>query len=260
VIAGRAILACGLVLLLGGCTSQFKRIETNTDLAVQNQQRLEQQLTELRGDLEVLRESESEREADYLELRAEMENQLRQLDTLVRQMDVRSAEQERLLREILDALDLLARHPAGALSDSTGTTGPSATLGGSPGKDVFDAAWADYTRGDYALARDGFQEVVDRFGESELADDAEYWVAETWYAERDYSRAREGFERVVSRHPTSTVAPAAKLKLGYSLLETGELDRAIEVLTELRESHPDSDEALIAGHKLSTLAGDAGSR
>ena len=105
-----------------------------------------------------------------------------------------------------------------------------------------------------------FQEVVDRFGESELADDAEYWVAETWYAERDYSRAREGFERVVSRHPTSTVAPAAKLKLGYSLLETGELDRAIEVLTELRESHPDSDEALIAGHKLSTLTGDAGSR
>ena len=250
------ILACGAAILLSGCTSQFKRIETNTDQTVQNQQRLEQQLEDLSADIATLRDGEGAREADYLELRAEMENQLLQLDTLVRQMDVRSAEQEVLLHEVLAALDLLARQPAGALADSTGVV-PTAALGGSPGKDVFDAAWADYTRGDYALARDGFQEVVDRFGQSELADDAEYWVAETWYAERDYERARDGFERVAQRYPTSQVMPAAQLKLAYSLLETGEPDRAIEVLRALQESYPDSDEALIAGHKLSTLTGDA---
>jgi tol-pal system protein YbgF len=259
VIRSTTILACGLALLLGGCTSQFKRIETNTDQAVQNQQRLEQQLADVKAELQVIRDGESAREADYLALRAEMEHQLRQLDTVVRQMDVRSAEQETLLREILAALDLLARQPLPAGADSTGVADP-ASLGGSPGKDVFDAAWADYTRGDYAIARDGFQEVVDRFGQSELADDAEYWVAETWYAQRDWAAAQEGFDAVIARYPASDVIPAAKLKLGYSLIETGDPERAIQVLQDLQESHPDSDEALIAGHKLSTLTGDSGSR
>jgi tol-pal system protein YbgF len=259
VIRRASILACGVLLLLGGCTSQFKRIETNTDQSLQNQQRLEQQLVDLRAELQGIREGESAREADYLALRAEMEHQLRQLDTVVRQMDVRSAEQESLLREILAALDLLARQPVLAGTDSAGVMLPE-NLGGSPGKDVFDAAWADYTRGDYAIARDGFQEVVDRFGQSELSDDAEYWVAETWYAQRNWAMARDGFDAVVAKYPGSDVIPAAKLKLGYSLIETGDPDRAIEVLRDLQSSHPDSDEALIAGHKLSTLTGDAGSR
>lgn len=245
-------------MLLSGCTSQFKRIETNTDQAVQGQQRLEQQIAEIQESMAVLREGESARETDYLELRAEMENQLRQLDTVVQRMDARSAEQQDLLREVLAALDLIARQPA-AVVDSTGAMVSAPALSGSAGKDVFDEAWGDYTRGDYALARDGFQEVMDRFGHSELADDAEYWVAETWYAERDFARARDGFDRVVARFPTSEVIPAAQLKLAYSLLETGEPDRAVEVLNALRRAHPDSDEALIAGHKLSTLGGESDS-
>ena len=164
-------------------------------------------------------------------------------------------------REVLAALDLIARQPAvaRAVPDSTGAMPVTTTLSGSAGKDVFYAAWADYTRGDYALARDGFQEVVDRFPQSELADDSEYWVAETWYAERDFERARDGFDRVIARYPTSEVIPAAQLKLAYSLLETGEPDRAVEVLNALRRSWPDSDEALIAGHKLSTLGGESDS-
>lgn len=252
------ILACGVAVLLGGCTSQFKRIETNTDLAVQGQKRMERQIEEIQESMAVLREGESARETDYLELRAEMENQLRQLDTVVQRMDVRSAEQQDLLREVLAALDLIARQPvvAGAAVDSTGGMESMPALYGSAGKDVFDEAWADYTRGDYALARDGFQEVLDRFGRSELADDAEYWVAETWYAERDFERARDGFDQVVARFPNSEVIPAAQLKLAYSLLETGDPDRAVEVLNALRRSHPDSDEALIAGHKLSMLGGE----
>ena len=45
-----------------------------------------------------------------------------------------------------------------------------------------------------------------------------------------------------------------------ALIETGEPDRAIAVLEELQSTHPESEEALIAGHKLSTLTGDGGSR
>lgn len=252
------ILAVLPLVLVGGCTSQFKKIETNTDQTVQGQQRIEQQITEIQDAVVQLREGEASREADYLELRAEMENQLRQLDTLIRRMDVRSVEQEDLLREVIAALDLLARQgprPVAA-DDSTRAELPAAS-GGSAGKDVYDAAWADYTRGDYSLARDGFEEVIDRFGRSELADDAEYWVAETWYAERDYERARDGFDRVIRRYPDSDVMASAQLKLAYSLLETGEPERAISVLRTLQESFPASDEALIAGHKLASLTGDA---
>ncbi len=255
----RASIILGGLLLLSGCTSQFKKIETNTDQAVQGQARMQEQLAEVHDAVSTLQEGEAGREADYLELRAEMESQLRQLDTLIRRMDVRSEQQEELLHEVLAALDLLARQPVPiGLSDSTSTGLSSAggPVGGSAGKDVYDAAWADYTRGDYALARDGFGEVVDRFGQSTLADDAAYWQAETWYAQRDYEQARDGFDRMIRRYPDSDVMPSAQLKLAYSLLETEETERAISVLQALRESYPDSDEALIAGHKLSTLAPD----
>ncbi len=253
-----------VLVVLGspGCAKQLQRIETRTDEIATIQARLAAEQRELAEVVDRLDERDAEREAELVERRAELEYQLRALDRVVRQLDARAQEQQELLQRISAALDLLTRRstaeaptPVEAVPTDT-TTAPVVSTPAleSPGQDVFDAAFDDYTGGRYTLARDGFQEVLDRFADSELADDARYWVAETHYAEGDHATAREGFAEVVQRWPRSDVVPPALLKLAYSALELGETDAARSTLQRLVDQHPDSDEALIAEHRLSTLS------
>ncbi|HKK72566.1 MAG TPA: tol-pal system protein YbgF [Candidatus Krumholzibacteria bacterium] len=247
-----------------GCAKQLQRIETRTDEIATIQARLAAEQRELASIVERLDERDAEREAELVERRAELEYQLRALDRVVRQLDARAQEQQELLQRISAALDLLTRRTPSGPDAPTATAPTDSTIaaasGGdpleSPGQDVFDAAFDDYTGGRYALAREGFQEVLDRFEDSELADDARYWVAETHYAEGDHATARDGFAEVVERWSESDVVPPALLKLAYSMLELGESEDAIATLQRLVDEHPDSDEALIAEHRLSTLSAE----
>lgn len=255
------ILLGAVALTAPGCAKQLTRIETRTDEIATTQAQMAQRQRELASAVERLDARDAERESQLVERRAELEAQLAALDRVVRQLDARGQEQEDLLRRISAALDLLTRQRSSAgaaplvadASDSAGAVPVDPGLQ-SPGQDVFDAAFDDYTGGRYVLARDGFTEVLSRFGSSELADEAQYWLAETWYAEGDYERAREAFEQVVERYPDSEVEAPALLKLAFSLVETGQRAAARDVLERLQREHPDSDEALIAEHRLSTLS------
>ena len=259
-------LAVGAVVLSSaGCAKQLQRIETRTDEIATAQARMAAEQRELNDAIQRLDARDAERESQLVERRAELEQQRRALDRVVRQLDARGQEQEELLQRISAALDLLTRQTTvgAAEADATSTEpavpedrGPAPAAGlQSPGQDVFDAAEDDYSGGRYALARQGFQEVVARFPGSELADDATYWVAETHYAEGDDAMAVQGFEKVIAQWPESDVVPPALLKLSYALFDLDERERAIATLRRLVAEHPDSDEALIAEHRLGTLSG-----
>ena len=250
-----------VVLTAPGCAKQLTRIETRTDEIATTQAQMAARQRDLAAAVERLDQRDAERENQLVERRAELETQLAALDRVVRQLDARGQEQEELLRRISAALDLLTRQrsvPASSEPVATDDeTAPIPVAGlQSPGQDVFDAAFDDYTGGRYALARDGFTEVLTRFGSSELADEAQYWLAETWYAEGDYERARQGFEEVVDRYPDSDLQASSLLKLAFSMVELGQSEAARNVLERLQREHPDSDEALIAEHRLSTLSGE----
>ena len=256
----RALALGAVVATAPGCAKQLTRIETNTDEIATLQAQMASQQRDLVAALESLDARDAEREEQLVERRAELEAQLAALDRVVRQLDARGQEQEDLLREIRDALDVLGRQRAAGGASTTpatpddGEASPPVDAGvESPGQDVFDAAFADYTSGRYGLARDGVDEVLRRFGDSELADDAHYWVAETWYAEGDYERAREALERTLAEHPGSEFEAPSLLKLAFSLVELDETEAAREVLQRLLTDHPDSDEALIAEHRLRSL-------
>ena len=259
-----AVLLGVLVVGSGGCAKQLQRIETKVDALSVRQADLDRAQQETARLLDRIDAREGEREQELVERRAELQVQLEALDRIVRQMDARAQEQEALLRRISAALDILARTAAppsggGGSSDAgadTTAASPGADAdvpGGSPGTDVFDAAFADYTRGRYGLAREGFEELLRRYPQSELSDDAAYWRAETFYGEGDYAKARDAFAAFVREHDGSELLAAALLKWGYALVETGEIPRAREILTRLVADHPGTDEALIAEHRLSAL-------
>lgn len=254
-----------VVVTAPGCAKQLTRIETRTDEIATVQAQMATRQRELTAAIARLDERDAQREAELVERRAELEAQLDALDRVVRQLDARGQEQEQLLREIRAALDVLGRQRAvGTATPSTSSDETSADDANasdtadlqSPGQDVFDAAFGDYTSGRYGLAREGFDEILARFGSSELADDAHYWVAETWYAEGDYEQARAAFELTLEAHPNSEVVAPSLLKLAFCMVELGRPEAARDVLERLLREHPDSDEALIGEHRLTTLSED----
>lgn len=149
-------------------------------------------------------------------------------------------------------------------SDSTGARDseeerslPSEDLAGLPpetqAKRVYEQAYLDLTRGNYSLAILGFVEYLRRAGDSDLADNAQYWIAESYYAQGDYRQAVVEFQKVVDRYANGDKVAGALLKIGFSEIHLGEDDDARAALEEVVRRFPNGEEAKLARDKLRSI-------
>ncbi len=123
--------------------------------------------------------------------------------------------------------------------------------------ELYDTAYADYTKGRYALAIQGFQEYLQSYPTTDLSDNAEYWIGESHYAQKKYSDAIADFDRLLKDFPKSDKAPAALLKKGYALLELGQKAEAVVSLQYVIHEHPASEEARLARARLKSIGVEA---
>lgn len=137
---------------------------------------------------------------------------------------------------------------------------PQQNPGGGSGADpqaLYNAAYNDYLKGSYDLALREFQEYLDNFPETDLADNATYWIGESYYRQRRFRQAVEQFDKVLERFPRSDKVPAATLKKGYAHLELGERSQGVVQLRHVIRQYPTSDEANLARQRLREIGVDA---
>jgi tol-pal system protein YbgF len=120
-------------------------------------------------------------------------------------------------------------------------------------KEVFDMAYADYTKGNYELAIDGFKIYRQQFSDSPLADDALYWIGECYFSLGKYPEAIEQFNTLIFNYPQGNNVPAAYLKKGMCFVELGKKDEAMSVFKLLISKYPNDEEARIAQQKIKEL-------
>jgi tol-pal system protein YbgF len=118
---------------------------------------------------------------------------------------------------------------------------------------LYNTAYADYSKGNYALAISGFEEYRTKFPTSPLADNAMYWIGECQFSQGAFPEAIAAFDRLLAAHPDSEKAAAANLKKGLAFLEQNDVRRAIVQLRYVVSEYPQSDEAKIARDKLTSL-------
>lgn len=106
-------------------------------------------------------------------------------------------------------------------------------------------------------SREGFNRFLKDFPESDLADNAQFWIGETYYAEKDFEGAILAYEMVIKNYPQSEKLPGAMLKQGMAFLELGDKKTAKVIFETLIEKFPDSREAEIAKKKRAELTGKA---
>ncbi len=116
-----------------------------------------------------------------------------------------------------------------------------------------NAALALLKAGKWKEARKKFQDVLQRFPTSRLADDAQFWIGETYYKEKRYDKAILEFDKVVINYAKGNRVPSALLKQGFAFLALGDKASAKQLLTQLVKEYPDSEEATKAKSRLSSL-------
>jgi tol-pal system protein YbgF len=141
--------------------------------------------------------------------------------------------------------------PGGQPPDSA-PPGPAA---GPPGAsaDLYQQAYTDYTQGRYPLAISGFKELIASDPNSDLADNAQYWIGECLLAQRQYTEALEAFDAVLSLYPNSNKLPEATYKKAVALEALGSRADAVAQLELVIETYPRTPAARAARGMLRSL-------
>ena len=92
---------------------------------------------------------------------------------------------------------------------------------------------------------EGFEEFLEKYGQSEAADDAVYWLGDLAYGEGDFTKAMEYFQDLMNRFPDSNKLPSALYKGRRSLLALGQSQDAWDMGGRLLAQFPDSEEAAL---------------
>ncbi len=118
---------------------------------------------------------------------------------------------------------------------------------------LYDSAYRDFVKGQYALAQQGFSQYVQLFPESDLADNAQYWIGECNYSQKKYGEAIQVFQIVVNQYPDGEKVPGALLKMAYAQIALGKTQNAKDNLEKLIKRFPQSNEAGLARPRLQEL-------
>jgi tol-pal system protein YbgF len=203
-------------------------------------------------------------------------------------VDPRLAELQTSLTELLERLDVLndriqrleeraiapaPGEPSGAPapppvpSRPVAAQGPSTSLeagsGASqrPSRSLASASIADKYRRAVGLFASGrpldsrqiFQEVFDADPASDLADNALFWIGETYYSAGDYPGAMRYYKRVITEFGDQNKAPDALFKIALAYEKTGDLALARSSFEEVIRKYPYSTPAASAKQELKRI-------
>jgi TolA-binding protein len=100
-------------------------------------------------------------------------------------------------------------------------------------------ALSAYQNGDFMGAIDAFEMLIRNDSQNDYADNAQYWIGESYYALDEYSKAIGAFRKVIQFKDTNK-ADAAQFKIGYSYLNSGDQARGYDELERLLDMFPES--------------------
>jgi tol-pal system protein YbgF len=146
--------------------------------------------------------------------------------------------------------------PSSASPQSLNSRPPAPTKNGAAPAEadkLYVDGYAQFNSGNYQVAQQDFSEFLARSPESDLADDAQYWIGECFFSQKDYRRAILEFRKVIDQYPFGNRVPHAFLKVGLCYLALGDRERASESLETVVQAFPRSEVATVAKATLDEI-------
>lgn len=191
------------------------------------------------------------------------------------QLEARVTELQTSMTELLERLDVMndrlskieaGSTPASRAADHESTVPPAAvprteTAASAPPRAVVSAQIAGiyrnalmlYAQGKPDEARRTFQQVFDTEPTGDLADNALYWIGETWFAAGNYAEAMKFYKRVATEFSETNKAPDALFKMALSFEKQSDLGMARNTLEDVIRRYPYSSAAASAKLELKRI-------
>jgi len=286
------ILLLALLLIASGCASSVEvtgeatkqdvfQLRADLAQAQQNAQRARAELDTLTAQLERrVREQQSDGERQTTTLMQRMEGLSSTLATLSARVDELAAQLEAAGRQPGAAAPPVRPAPAppnaapvppspaplAAPPAVPAAVAPPATGALQP-QDIYQAAYIDFSRGNYSLAIAGFREFLRRYPAHDLAGNAQYWLGEGYLGlARAYanavqadkeaealSQAVQEFRKVLVNYSRADKVSTALYKEALALIELKQPQQAAARLQYLVENFPQAEEAPLARERLAAL-------
>lgn len=232
-----------------------------------------------RADLERVRRDQQEMRARLADVQVALDSVNRRLDTMRSSVEDRGGSRQSDTVKALEAriATLEARGPAATTPPAGTEPGvaptpaerPASTVPHTeaatialrredrqpptPGNDLYRRALQSYRDGQPDQAIQQFREFVRSNPKSDLADNAQYWIGESYYSKNDYNRAIIELNEVLLKYPQGDQVPGALLALATSFANSGDKIDAKLILQKLVSDHPRSEEAEVGRRQLQTL-------
>jgi len=238
-------------LVFGGCElmppsedpvliklTELERRLQNIERVVQNQSlvNLTQQVAsversgdELQGRVEELEHSSESTGERQRQLYVDLDTRIQELETSIR-----------------------ARNSVSVMDGGTLPPGQLPMPGGSD-RDNYQAAFELLKEQRYEPAALAFQQFLVTFPDSQLADNAQYWLAESHYVTQQFELALSEFEVVIDTFSASRKVPDALLKMGYCNYELKRWVAARDSLARVQTEYPETTAARLAGQRLQRM-------
>jgi TolA-binding protein len=100
----------------------------------------------------------------------------------------------------------------------------------------------------------GFKEVLNEAPSHKLADNAQYWFAECYYATGQFEQAITEFKKVFA-YPETEKDDDAQLKIAYAYFQMGDKPQALMELNKFLTEFPDSELTGQARRKILQIEG-----
>lgn len=115
---------------------------------------------------------------------------------------------------------------------------------------LYDTGVRYFESYNYSSARKELGLLLDNYPSSPLADDAQYYIAETYYNEKWFEKAILEYQLVIEKYPEGDKRPSAYFKQGLAFENIGDSTNAKVRYKELVQLYPNSNEAKIVDRKL----------
>jgi tol-pal system protein YbgF len=225
---------------------------------------LQGEITDLQQKVDILRgRVSSEMQQNWVNFETSLE-QLRQENKILR---ANIEEDRALLNKIANDLETLKKDyeaKTAALTKekeeaaviTSAPTAPPTPPKEEPKEDMegtYQKAYGTFKSGDYPAAVKQFKAFLNTYPKSEYADNAQYWIGESYYQQGDYERAILEYEQVVKQYPKGDKVVSAILKEGFAFLDLGDRVNAKLLFQKVIKQYPHSPQAEIAAKKLKTM-------
>lgn len=117
-------------------------------------------------------------------------------------------------------------------------------------RELYSQAYADYARGNYDLAIQGFTEYIRNYPGTDFTDNAQYWIGECLYGKKMYAEAVDAFNVLFRDYASSDKLPDGRVKKGIALERLGRRSQALIEYRYVVDRFPNSPAARLARERL----------